>query len=113
MAVRTRRLFGPVLISANPTALFTCPADRTAILKYLTAVNQIGAVTTYRLLISTGGSGQEITAPRSLATGTETPAPDRDMWVVLQEGDILQARASVLNTVLVSGHGTLLDGDPQ
>lgn len=112
MPVRTRRLFGPVLASTGTFTLYTVPADRTAILKYLTAVSIFGGTTaTYTLSVG-AGSGTRITALRSLAPGAEAAAADREMWFVLTEGETLVVTVSTASGLVFSGSGTLLEGDP-
>lgn len=107
MAVRTARLFGPVLLGAANNAVFLCPTDTTVIIKRLLVVNVGAGAVTWRAALGLT-SGARFTATRTLAGNSEEPELER--WWVLEPGDELTISVNTINAVVVSGHGTALDG---
>lgn len=113
MPVRTRVLVKQQLAATTGAdVVFTCPPDRTAIVK--DARISVGAPAgTARLAVLRSGvvGAVELVAVTSAgvaAHGRADPPP----WVVLEEGDTLYVVGTAGMVVNVWASGTLLDGDP-
>lgn len=91
--------------------LFTCPADRTAIVKEISvAVTVAVAASIIRIEATYSGSGARVVDRFSGAATTSVEI--RPRWFVLQETDTLQVFVPAGVTVQIAVSGTLLDGDP-
>lgn len=106
MAVRSKRLWGPVSIGASHVTLYTCPAGRTAIIKQLNAVNVGLATSSYQLRLNGTTASQNIAAA-SIAAGADEARFDR--YIVLGPGDVLRMIGTTV-AIISSGFGVELDG---
>lgn len=106
MGVRSKRLFGPVVTSTGATALYTCPAGETALLKYLSFQNP-GAVANVGVVRIGANVPANTVAVVNVPAGGATSLVDQ--FIVLHPGDELRIAAS-LGTLNVSGHGAELEG---
>lgn len=106
MAVRSKRLWGPLTVTTSTQLVYTCPAGETALVKLVTAVNIAALGSTLLSLRVNGALGGQLVAQRSVANGG-------DEWVegflVLNPGDTLRATASQAS-LIVSGFGAELEG---
>lgn len=107
--VRSRRLFGPILVGANPQTLYTTPAGRTALFRAITCAHSGAAVLTLGVRVNGSGAGTAIWF------GTIAPASTLTLGeeYVLDPGDSLIATAGTLSVVTMAGFGSLLDGAPE
>ena len=110
MAVRTRRLFGPVSVAAGGApALYTVPADRTAIINrwHLRPAGTVAAGAAFTLYVGApaGGTAVEVWLQ---------PGPDggREGYLVLHEGETLYAGNGTAVAITIAASGVLLLGDP-
>lgn len=109
MAVRTKRLFGPVALVAAATdiVVFECPPDTTARIEVVLMVNHTAGTASCMLGKTTTNAGDRLTPPMSSPGNNWAVNP---YLIVLHGGEQLVARQSVANSFTVSGHGSLLDG---
>jgi hypothetical protein len=106
MAVRSKRLFGPVSTGQSGAVLYTCPAGETTLLKHLSLyLDNPSSQTVFGWINATGSPNvwlaEQVTGLRALQL--------RDMFVVLHPGDTLMFFVPVGN-VTVTGHGAQLEG---
>lgn len=109
MAVRSRRLFGPTVITNALAAIYTVPAGRTAIVRTTWIYNQNVATQNVRMTVngtavSDSIGNFEVPAGRGLQLGVE---------LVLNPGDVLRAVASLNGAISVTMVGSLLLGAPE
>lgn len=107
--VRSRRIFGPVVLAAGTRAVvYTVPSGRTAIFRSLLFVNvgAAGAACQLRVNADTTAACVSFMTIGSL----DTVALRDDL--ILNPGDVLWAGAPFGATVNLSGYGSLLDGAP-
>lgn len=96
--------------SSALTSVFTCPSDRTAILKEVVISQTAGSAPTSVWLYLDSG-------PTTVQVGrwdfSTNDLPDRrERWLVLEEGDELLLAQSSARTIDYWMSGTLLQGDP-
>lgn len=109
MAVRTRRLAGPTYLTvATDVLIYTVPADRTAIIKDVVFTNSSATDTPAELGI--GGTGNGKTIWKTSVVGASSGVAQL-RYLVLQEGELLYAKAGTGNRLTVSCHGVQLLGD--
>jgi hypothetical protein len=109
MAVRSARLQGPASIAAGGAPLtFTCPVDKTVIVKRMTvrAGGGAGASVSYGVFIGAPATGT-IIEQGVVAVNTSL---DKKTWWVLEPGDTLYVTNDGPGTATVSLHGALLAG---
>lgn len=107
MAVRTKRLFGPITVTAATAVVYTCPAGETAIIKNLSFADQGAASPTIRLYINgTGVAARIASAP--IQSGQWNLADS--LFIVLSDGDELYMSANVASNTTVCGFGAELEG---
>lgn len=106
MAVRSRRLVGPVAVGAGNTTLYTVPAGRTLIIHAIHWWKDTGGAVIQNLEVN-GVPFAQISTPTQAASGT-VPNP-----VYLNPGDtlIVQCLAALVNVNWLIG-GSLLLGVP-
>lgn len=115
MAVRTRRLGQTNAAGGGAGAtvtIFTCPADRTAIVKELRQSLGAGGAPPYALVWEvsfSGGAFRRVARADLTAVGVVVV---QEAWFVLQETDVLRVSVPAGATVFAMASGTLLDGDP-
>lgn len=110
MPVRSRRIFGPLLVQVAPTVIYTTPAGRTARILNVTLVGLDVPGLTITLYINGTGVAQRVLAV------TRDTVEDGQLacTLVLGPGDILHAGGSAIGAqVTISGHGALLLGAPE
>lgn len=106
MAVRSKRLFGPALVSTTNIALYTCPPGETALIKSLSLFNQ-GALAA-AIVLHINGTGAN-TIVLSVSVGAGLSALDVPRFLVLHPGDVLRGVTSQGNFT-VAGYGAELEG---
>lgn len=108
MAVRSRRIAGPVLSSGAGVTAYTVPADRTAIVKELWLYNNGGGVTTAHISINGTASAQRIwTTPVNAASDAR-----RASELTLNPGDTIHVLDTVGTNCRLWLFGALLEGAP-
>lgn len=123
MAVRSRRLGAASAAGGGggvTATVFTCPADRTAIVKdlrvFCTANTAVGSTNVQLDVLLSGVTSRTIwrTTVGPASTGVLYPVTtgDASPWVVLQETDVLRLTVPAGLTVQCYASGTLLEGDP-
>lgn len=106
MAVRSKRLFGPVQVGTTIVPIYTCPDGETALLKTFLAV--VGSITNATVRLHLNGNGatnqllQEVVPNGVGLVLTE-------LFIVLHPGDVLRGSASGGNLTL-TGFGAELEG---
>lgn len=109
MPVRSRRFFGPVaLVAATNTDLYTVPSGRTAIIHAITMINVGTGPTPLQLRLNGGTSAENIFYVLAGPVGS-LDLLDR---IILNPGDVLSGRSGAASSWVVSGFGSLLDGEP-
>lgn len=110
MAVRSRRLCAYLGATVTGgTVVYTCPADRVAVVKDLTVWNASGAVSVVTVILRTGGSPFGVVR-ESLAVDARLTQLGR--FLVLHEGDELRLAVSAGTTTGgIVASGALLAGD--
>lgn len=109
MAVRSRRVFGPTLLTLVGTALYTVPADRTLVLRTVTLYNRSAAGSVAFLAVN-GITGFEVVLRRAPAAQNDAdPAPT----LIFNPGDVIYGWCTALNAVIATGFGSLLQGAPE
>lgn len=111
--VRSRKIAAAVVAGATADqVVFTCPANRTAIVKS-SRVRHFGAGTFVVYALQTSDNASTVVASGAGAVGTETRVSEEGQFVVLEEGDELHVlRGDTTTTTVVWVSGALLDGDP-
>lgn len=118
MAVRSRRLWGPVAVpNSNAwTALYTVPAGRVAVVRGLVVTNANASAVLDVAIAANGVSGQRVNqtlwATAGMAAYSAFALP---VEVCLDPADYLEGKlayqAAAVN-IVIFGFGTLLDGAP-
>lgn len=106
MGVRSKRLWGPTIVSTGNVDLYTVPDGETALVKHLGLVNNAAVNNFIALSVNSVASSSRI------YTATVAPGAgpgDKDLFIVLQPGDVLKATASFA-TMVVTGFGAELEG---
>ncbi len=106
MAVRSKRLFGPVEVTTGAILLYTVPAGETALLKHLEV--GVGGVTGTSISFFIGTATNNHRCHLVNVTNGLWSS-ERDLFIVLQPGDELRALTSA-GTVTASGFGAELEG---
>lgn len=107
MAVRTKRLWDPTQVSTSNLILYTGPAGETTILKHLSVTNIVGSLSNVRLRLNgTSQSANIMDFNQASTSGQQFTG----LFIVLQPGDVLRAIASVVDSVIITGYGTQLEG---
>lgn len=106
--VRSRRFFGPILVAASPTILYTVPAARTAVIKTISVVNGSLAAVTFTLRINSGAGANPIYINVVAAASTILLFD----LVVLNPADVLSVTTPTVNALQIAAFGSLLDGSP-
>lgn len=109
MAVRSNRLAGPTSVAAGASVqMFTCPAGRTALVKFLVAAYISGSSGFANWCLNGTGSGDRI-----YRHGVTSNSVDnfQQVFMVLEPGDVLWV-VSFNAAFTASVHGALLDGAP-
>jgi hypothetical protein len=107
MAVRSKRLFGPVGISTTVTTVYTCPAGETAIVKDLWVWPNAVTVTGLDLFINGSAAGNHIA---HIVMPNSQDARVLGAFLTLADGDILRMGVTGTGNCTVSGHGAELEG---
>lgn len=108
MAVRSRRLAGPVLSSAVGVLAYTVPNDRTAIIKEVWLYNNGGGVTTAHISVNGLNSAQRIWSTPVNAGSDARRASE----LTLNPGDTISVLDTVGTNCRLWLFGALLDGAP-
>jgi len=105
VAVRSRRLWGPVALPAASAAVvvYTVPAGRTAVVRGLVTYNDLGIANQITLKINGALWWGNNFANNQLVAVVPTE-------VVLSPGDVLRCSCTLASHV--TGFGSLLDGVP-
>lgn len=109
MAVRSRRLWGPLLhVAGTTTSAYIVPAGRTAVLRSLVIANTAGSGAVVVIITPSGG-----TAVGLISISMSAPS-DRELfdWV-LNPGDTLSINPAAGMSVRTAGFGSLLEGAPE
>lgn len=107
MAVRSRRLWGPVSAAAGATqALYTVASGRTAVVRSHTLTTGSAVAVEFQLRLTPGGA----TIWRgSLTSSSPVTVP----YMILNPGETLYlVNGSAVQTIVSAGWGSLLDGAP-
>ena len=112
MAVRARRLFGPVEVPSSTITLYLVPAGRTAIVRTLLVYNPSLTVTAFGLLaVSFSGGDILMWQTEPLPPGQAESFPGD---ITLNPGEALVGGSSSSTVdVIMVGMGTLLQGAPE
>lgn len=111
MATRTRRLaIHSAAAATADTVVYTCPADKTAIIKQVAFQNASGGSQVMTWLLRSAGITMQVLAV-TLADGAVSQTPG--LFFVLHPGDELRVRCSSAGgTIRASAHGSQLAGAP-
>ena len=113
MAVRSRRLMGPTLITSNRTltARYTVPADRTAIIKTLAITNTdtVNAQGMYVRLNGTSGAASRFIGYFEIAKNSSVVLEHE---IILNPGDFIALTPSPHDIIVWTLMGALLEGAP-
>lgn len=114
MTVRSRRLWLPsaTVDPGSSALLFTCPTDRTAIVRTIIAVvaSSSAAATNVRLFINAGGGDLNLYFYGPIGVGRSGVLSS---VVILNPGDEIRANHEPAGVACrVGGYGTLLVGAP-
>lgn len=109
MAVRTRRVLGPVTLGLTVTTLYTVPAERTLIIRSTDVHNRLPTAQVWVLYVN-GSTSADVVASGSLAGQTSLNVP---AYRVLNPGDTLRGNANIINALGVTVYGSLLFGAPE
>lgn len=99
MAVRSKRLFGPLVVGTTPSLVYTCPAGKTAILKGLWLWPSSPTVTGIDMFVN-GTSGLNHIA--HVVTPNSGDIRLTDIFFVLNPGDTLYLSSSVTGTSFIA-----------
>lgn len=112
MPVRTRPLVKlQVVATTGADLLFTCPPDRTAIVKDA-RLRVTGTAGVVRLVVADFGTVGGLDIVTANGAGPVQGDAPPGTWIALAEGDTLYLLGAVGKTADVWVSGTLLDGDP-
>lgn len=113
MAVRSRRLWGPLgITTAVHTTLYTVPAGRTLIVRTICLTNYSATDTvTWNLLVGGASANRTLFGVQSLAPGASIT---KEVWFALNPGEQLGVTTAGTNPRLTTlGFGSLLLGEPE
>lgn len=97
MAVRSKRIVGPVLVPVNTDhLLYTVPADRTALVKLVTVANTSGATVTFSMGVGGTGAGQQVLGQTNITANADGQF---DLVFVFNPGDAVYVRAGTANVI--------------
>lgn len=97
MAGVPSRLAGPALVDATSEVIYTCPANRRAIVRHVWIMNP-GAAATFRMSIGADAAATRIYDGVSIAE--DVPRNDH-VYFVLEAGDTLEASSSADDQMVV------------
>ena len=106
MAVRTKRLFGPLEPTLTGGIVFTGPAGETTIIKHLSVANVVAVSCNLRLRLN--GTSQVFNILDQNVPSTSA-IQLTGLFIVLQPGDVLRALSAPLGLDLTA-YGTELEG---
>lgn len=106
MAVRSKRLFGPLALGTGVTGIYQCPAGETAIIKHISLVNPAALATTVTLYL--GGSASTNRMWLEPIAGT-AGLQFVDLFIVLADGETLRGQTGNSGT-LITAYGAELEG---
>lgn len=109
MAVRSRRLTGPALLSTTTSLIYTVPSGRTLILRTVQVYNGSATLEAELRLFINGTTSVNRALKHLLAV--ETTATLTPYWI-LNPGDTLWAQGSQ-STIRMTTFGSLLLGAPE
>lgn len=107
MAVRSKRILGPVALPAAAAGIYTVPAGRTLVVRTVTFFNNTGAAQICRLS-TTASAANSVAYANVLAA---TPAIF-EHWMAFNPGDTIFG-FSTAGTAVVHIFGALLLGEPE
>lgn len=114
MAVRSRRIVGPQLVTNSAALLFTVPADRTLIVRQL-SIHNSSSTLNQRVRLHVNGA---TTVFRWLRTADMAPLDVLQLegWWAFNPGDTIQGTAEISYSGSTGPYatlfGSLLDGAP-
>lgn len=106
MAVRSKRLWGPVDSGTGGGVVYTCPAGETALIKQIEVGAGAATGTIVSFYIGAAASGNRVHIV-TLAAGQWASQPG--LFLCLHPGETLRVVTST-GTVTSSGHGAELEG---
>lgn len=108
MAVRTKLLVPPTLLTTTgPITLYTCPADETAIVKWIHEVNGNASPRWWSMTMRVSGADVPVIWRRTVpAAGSQAT----ESWLVVPPGGILKVTQELANAVTLTMSGTELEG---
>lgn len=106
MAVRSKRLFGPVTVTTVQQIVYTCPGAETALLKYVLWVN-LAAVDQQLVLRLNGTANTELLWRETVAFQGQREIAGA--FIVMHPADVLRAQVST-GTATLWGFGAELEG---
>ena len=106
MAVRSKRLFGPVAIGTATSPIYTCPAGETALLKSLWLWPTGPTVSAVSVFINGTAAANQIGL---IIVPNSAEIRLAGQFLVLHPGDTLTLRTN-LGTATVAGFGAELEG---
>lgn len=108
MAVRTNRLGGPTLVASMTTStLYTCPAGRTAIVKFLTQRGTSATAARITYLLRVAGVDLPLRSDDAAVTNAGLV-----VWWVVEAGESIKVTNDGGFGVYIALHGTELEGVP-
>lgn len=107
MAVRTKRLVGPTTVTNTVAIVYTCPANKTALIKNIMIADQGSTATIMRFFIGTNTLPNRILQIDTNPGGTVTWNPT---FIVLAAGEVLRAQLAAAGNFTLTAHGAELDG---
>lgn len=102
--LRAAQLYQGTVSVVGPTTIYTVPAGKRVILKYVALQNQTGLSVTVQLRLPNANT---IWAIPLTAYGTATDREKQGFWIVLNPGDTIAIGLSAARTVAVSISGSV------
>lgn len=107
MAVRTKRLIGPVNITNVMSTVYTCPDNKTALFKLFLFTDQGSTDAKIRIFINGTALANRVWLLQGFASDSTGFI---DAFIVLHPGDTLRCQLSAAATYTMTGFGAELDG---
>jgi len=104
-ALRSAQLFLGSITSTTPTTVYTVPAGKRAVIKFVTLQNTTGSAKNVQMRLSTLGTVWNWNLG---AYGSGADAQQSSFWIVLNAGDYIQMNPTASGQIDMSISGSLL-----
>lgn len=109
MVVRSRRVAGPVAVTAAGVLVYDVPAGRTLVITGVTAVNAGAVAQGCNLYLNLVAAGNLLWAFGNIPSGGSASL---GRFLTLNPGDVLRANCGAVGSVFLTVSGSLLLGEP-